>query len=374
MYYLMLNGAQAGPFSLEQLKSLWTEGQANAQTLFWQEGMPEWKPLQSIQHLIADGGESSGTRVIGGFWRRLAAYALDSFILLVVGFVLSLFLRHVFMQMGAWGLLIGLTSAGLYFGLMNSAIGRGQTLGKRVLNLEVIDHEGLHLTPGRSILRYMIFAFPFYLNCLVQNSGMDATSWPALILCVLIFAGSGAITYLYIFNRRTRQSLHDLAVGSYVVRTIPQGVVTAPPLWKGHLIAVGVLVILPMGGAVASLALIHSTFLGNLLTIQTDLINTGKVNSVTVTEGTNWSSMNGKTNSVKILSVNAKMKDAPVDDEAAMREIAAVVLKDYPDVEQDDLLSISVSSGFNIGIYWSSVSKGYRYSPEKWKSMISSAN
>jgi hypothetical protein len=77
---------------------------------------------------------------------------------------------------------------------------------------------------------------------------------------------------------------------------------------------------------------------------------------------------------VKILSVNAKMKDAPVDDEAAMREIAAVVLKDYPDVEQDDLLSISVSSGFNIGIYWSSVSKGYRYSPEKWKSMISSAN
>jgi uncharacterized RDD family membrane protein YckC len=150
---------------------------------------------------IAEGVENSGTRVIGGFWRRLAAYALDSFILLLVGFVLSLFLRHIFMQMGAWGLLMGLTIAGLYFGLMNSAIGRGQTLGKRVFKLEVIDREGRHLSPGRSVLRYLIFAFPFYLNCLVQNYGLDATSWPALILCVLIFAGTAHVSLLVLLHR-----------------------------------------------------------------------------------------------------------------------------------------------------------------------------
>jgi len=52
MYYLWLNEAQAGPYTLQQVQSLWNEGQITALTLFWQEGNPDWQPLSTIQSVI----------------------------------------------------------------------------------------------------------------------------------------------------------------------------------------------------------------------------------------------------------------------------------------------------------------------------------
>jgi len=52
MYYLWLNDAQAGPYTLHQVQSLWNEGQITALTLFWQEGNADWQPLSTIQSTI----------------------------------------------------------------------------------------------------------------------------------------------------------------------------------------------------------------------------------------------------------------------------------------------------------------------------------
>jgi membrane protein YdbS with pleckstrin-like domain len=52
MYYLWLNNAQAGPYTLLQVQSLWKEGQITALTLFWQEGNADWQPLSTIQSTI----------------------------------------------------------------------------------------------------------------------------------------------------------------------------------------------------------------------------------------------------------------------------------------------------------------------------------
>jgi len=48
MYYLWLNEAQAGPYTLQQVQSMWNGGQITALTLFWQEGKAEWEPLGNI--------------------------------------------------------------------------------------------------------------------------------------------------------------------------------------------------------------------------------------------------------------------------------------------------------------------------------------
>jgi hypothetical protein len=48
MYYLWLNGAQAGPYTLQQVQSMWSAGQITALTLYWQEGKADWKPLGEI--------------------------------------------------------------------------------------------------------------------------------------------------------------------------------------------------------------------------------------------------------------------------------------------------------------------------------------
>jgi hypothetical protein len=48
MYYLWLNEAQAGPYPLPEIQSMWTAGQITPQTLYWQEGNAEWQPLSNI--------------------------------------------------------------------------------------------------------------------------------------------------------------------------------------------------------------------------------------------------------------------------------------------------------------------------------------
>jgi hypothetical protein len=87
-----------------------------------------------------------------------------------------------------------------------------------------------------------------------------------LIFCFtgfILFGFGDAIVYLYIFNRRTRQSLHDLIVGTFVTQTTPRRtynlhdliaavfVSQRPPpgqvvgsIWRPHLIVVGVWLVL----------------------------------------------------------------------------------------------------------------------------------
>jgi hypothetical protein len=48
MYYLWLNEAQAGPYDLQQVQSMWKAGQITAETLCWQEGNAEWQPFSTI--------------------------------------------------------------------------------------------------------------------------------------------------------------------------------------------------------------------------------------------------------------------------------------------------------------------------------------
>ncbi|MCE0498393.1 MAG: GYF domain-containing protein [Methylacidiphilales bacterium] len=48
MYYLWLNEAQAGPYTLQQVQSMWGAGQITALTLYWQEGKADWQPLGDI--------------------------------------------------------------------------------------------------------------------------------------------------------------------------------------------------------------------------------------------------------------------------------------------------------------------------------------
>ena len=52
MYYLWLNDEQTGPYTLNQVQSMWNEGKITALTLFWQEGNADWQPLSTVQSTI----------------------------------------------------------------------------------------------------------------------------------------------------------------------------------------------------------------------------------------------------------------------------------------------------------------------------------
>jgi membrane protease subunit (stomatin/prohibitin family) len=51
VFYIALNGAQAGPFDLETLRARVRDGSLTRATLVWKQGMPNWSPAESVAEL-----------------------------------------------------------------------------------------------------------------------------------------------------------------------------------------------------------------------------------------------------------------------------------------------------------------------------------
>jgi uncharacterized RDD family membrane protein YckC len=90
-------------------------------------------------------GRASGPRA--GFWRRFGAVFIDGLILAIVDFVISIALRGV-------GYGLSFVVAAVYFTYFEGS--SGQTVGKRVLGIRVIDYRtGGSIGYGRAIGRYI---------------------------------------------------------------------------------------------------------------------------------------------------------------------------------------------------------------------------
>src|SRR3989338_11331733 len=90
---------------------------------------------------------------ICGFWKRIQAFLLDLVLLAFFGLLLGLFLGKLFTPLGIWGRSIGFIITILYFGILNSSIGKGQTVGKGFVGIQVVTTKGQFLRLDRSLLR-----------------------------------------------------------------------------------------------------------------------------------------------------------------------------------------------------------------------------
>ena len=52
-YYVGINGQQMGPFDVNMLRQMAQQGQFNAQTQVWTQGMPQWAPAGTVAELAA---------------------------------------------------------------------------------------------------------------------------------------------------------------------------------------------------------------------------------------------------------------------------------------------------------------------------------
>jgi len=60
MYYLLLDGAQSGPFTLAQLSEMWQARRIDDLTLYWEDGNADWLPLHNIAPLLQVPGRAAG--------------------------------------------------------------------------------------------------------------------------------------------------------------------------------------------------------------------------------------------------------------------------------------------------------------------------
>ena len=96
-----------------------------------------------------------------GFWIRVVAYVIDALILGVVGGALASFGFHTDVRdarTGGPSLLLSV----IYFGLLWSSVGGGQTLGMRLLRLRVVGTDGRLIGLGASLLRWLMLLVSFF--------------------------------------------------------------------------------------------------------------------------------------------------------------------------------------------------------------------
>ena len=108
---------------------------------------------------------------IAGFWRRSFAFLID---LIVVG-LCCLCISGIFKsQIIAHPIIFALLGYALvvaYYGLCNSSLNQGQTLGKSLLKVKVIHSSGDYLSVPQSLLRAAIVYAPICLLSACQFIG-----------------------------------------------------------------------------------------------------------------------------------------------------------------------------------------------------------
>jgi uncharacterized RDD family membrane protein YckC len=307
---------------------------------------------------------------ISGPWRRLLAFCLDGLVLGIVGAGIGLVAYDRLVALGDWGRALGFAIALIYFGVMDSRLSGGQTVGKRLAGIKVVTANAEPLGVGPATVRAAIFCVPYFLNgAFVTANG--ALGW---LLVFLIFGVGLSLVYLLLFNRRTRQSLHDLAVGAYVVRHEAGDTRGGmEQMWPGHLGVVGVILIAALFLPLVSQRLASATPFAELLSVQQALQSEPDVRHASVFVGINkfFSAAHG-TATTRVFSAKVILSRRVADFDSLAARLARIILSRDPSAAQEDRIAISMVYGYDIGIASSSRTRTFVYSPAQWRQRISS--
>lgn len=298
---------------------------------------------------------------ISGFWRRIGALIIDSIVLGLIGFGLGLFFESVFVEVGAWGRLVGFLVALVYFGIMNSSILNGQTIGKKILKIRVVNYMNETISVSKSLIRCMILFIPFTLNGIQFTN--EVSSYLMYPLSLIIFGGILSITYLYIFNRVTRQSLHDLVVETYVINADINNQ-NIGNIWRPHLIIVAIFCILTTFIPVFTNNLVQTELIKDLTSAVEAIDKNPAVSKSSVFSGsTTYTSNNETSKTVSYIRSQVFLLSKNVDNIELARDIASTIITNYSNSKEKDVIRISLIYGYDIGIASKWFSNTYEFNP-----------
>jgi hypothetical protein len=189
------------------------------------------------------------------------------------------------------------------------------------------------------------------------------------LLTGIIF-GLGAITlYLVLFNRRTRQGVHDLLAGSYVADTDKSGALVVHPIWKGHWAVLGALVVgAVIGSKVFESRLMKLADFPAMLSDARVVEDMDHVQSTGVSDLT-WTPSSGAKKTT-IYVVNVFWSGQQDQEEGFAKQVASRILENNPHVANRDRLRIVIIRGYDLGIAHAQRSDPFEDSPANWKTKL----
>lgn len=183
----------------------------------------------------------------------------------------------------------------------------------------------------------------------------------------LVTTVGGATLYLVLFNRKTRQGVHDLVVGSYIADADKNGPLKIEPIWKPHwVILSSLLVILFVGTGVLGDKLGTWGAFPQLLEDVRLVEEMKGVQVAGVQDLTSWSDNEKK----KVLVVNIHWIGRSENEPAFADQVAKVILEHDSTAKQRDSLKVVMIRGYSLGIAHAQVSHYYQHTPVEWNARL----
>lgn len=158
---------------------------------------------------------------VAGFWIRLLSDLIDALVLGAIGFVLAKIFRGPLLRLGESAAILGAPLTLVYMGVLQSHIGGGQTVAKRLLGLRVLRTDGQFLTLDRALVRWGLMGVLSYggavaiaLSVALPFLNLEALSAALAGAQLALFLGCGLLVPFHPLKR----GLHDLLTGSIVIR------------------------------------------------------------------------------------------------------------------------------------------------------------
>ena len=303
---------------------------------------------------------------IAGFWRRVAAFLVDGVIIGCIGYLLGRVLFDLFVRIGPWGPCVGFLVALAYFVSQEGARGGGRSPGKRLLRIRVVDSQGRALDPARGAVRFAVLGLPYFLVGAALPLGV-VTFAGGFPLATLTLGGLLALAWLLAFNRRTRQSLHDLAVGAFVVRASARTPDAPGPArtWGGHLVIAGVLMLLAGVTPLLHPSVLPLRTLHDRLAMQPELRSVNAFGTSVRVYG-----VHSDPRKNYVLFIEATIAK-PLDDYVPLStRMAGIALAAWPDAKLQDRISVRLAHGFDIGIASNWDANELSLTPDQWADRV----
>ena len=305
----------------------------------------------------------SSVNPICNFWMRILAFSIDMIILSIPVNIAAFIFQSQLARMGGWERLVGFVAVVVYFGILNSHFTNGQTFGKKVTRIRVVNINGKSISIGKSFFRAAILAIPLFLNG-ARIPPRILVSPLGVIISGIVFGGIIGIIYFYVFNRATRQSLHDIITKTIVIKTQEHDEIRLVPIARIHYAIYGVVVFCVLTiSAFAFTSATKKQDFRELIELQRQICNIRHVSYTGVFVGKTF----GQEKDMQYLKVVIFWTGNPDSSFLAEKKAAEVIFNTYPHIENKDQIGIITVYGYDIGLgglWWT---KPNWKSPEQWR-------
>ena len=315
------------------------------------------QPIQSIQSIHA------------GFWRRFVAFIIDVMIVGTVAVILSFLFRDVLLSLGENLWYIGFIILGLYFTILNSRIGKGQTIGKKILKIRIVYKRGDFLTISQSFIRYLFLCPIIFYNGIVlsfDSLGIESLMMIYSMISIFIFLG---IVGFVVFTKEKR-GLHDYILKTVVIQSKKINDVNISQIetlkeasvkHKKAFFSIFIIFILILITTTIISKILDDKPVGGvdfspMLELRKDLNDNYPLSNIGVSSGSGalykWDG--GTETMQKRLEISAYVKYSIFNDHNARNQLFEQVynqiVSTYPNIDNYDEIIIVFRTGYNLGI------------------------